>query len=338
MAIDPAMTPETLRNTQTRRYAHPVLTPDIIRNFNSMIIRKNQHWFIMLFSWRGSVLPRLLPRLILLLLLSIAIVYWRDTLYAWNLHINPAPFTLFGIALALFLGFRNNASYDRFWEGRKLWGSLLNTSRSLARQAHTLVDQPSYATPFINCLIATAYTLKHQLRLSDPGPDIDRLLTAEMAARLKTIRWKPVYLLKTMGYWVQAKKTAGNIDSIQQQSFDQLLNQLSDIIGGCERIASTPLPYAYNVLLHHTIYIYCLFMPLGLVESLGWMMPVIVVFIAYTYVAIEAIADELEDPFGLSPNDLALDTMCRNLENSLRELDDRPLNPAPPVGDPYQIT
>jgi len=294
-----------------------------------MIIRKKEHWFLMLFIWRGSVLPRLLPRLVLLLIVAIAVVCYEPTLAKWDIHMNPAPFTLFGIALALFLGFRNSASYERFWEARRLWGGLLNTGRSLTRQAHTLVDQPSQPTPFVNCLIALAFSLKHQLRQTDPDEDLDRLLPATLASRAKAARWKPVFLLKTLGYWVQSVKQCGNIDSIRQQSFDQQLNQLSDIIGGCERIASTPLPYSYSVLLHRTVYVYCFMLPFGLVESLGWMTPIVVTFIAYTYVALEAIADELEDPFGTAPNDLALDAMCRNLENSLLEMDERPTNQSP---------
>lgn len=300
-----------------------------------MIIRKKEHWFMMLLIWRGSVLPKLLPRLTVLLLISIAVVYYRDTLDRWGLHLNPAPFTLFGIALALFLGFRNSASYDRFWEGRKLWGSLLNTSRNLARQAHTLVDQPSYATPFINCLIATAYALKHQLRDTSPDADLDRLLPADLAERMKAARWKPISLVKTMSFWVQSVKQCGNIDTIRQQAFDQNLCQLTDIIGGCERIASTPLPYSYAVLLHRTVYVYCFLLPLGLVDSLGWMTPIIVVFIAYTYTALEAIADELEEPFGPAPNDLALDTICHTIENTLLETDGRPLNPDLAVSSYY---
>ena len=303
-----------------------------------MIIRKKQNWFLMLFVWRGSVLPKVFPRLILLLLLSMAEVYYHDTLTRWNLRLNPAPFTLFGIALAIFLGFRNSASYERFWEGRKLWGALVNTTRSLARQAHTLVNQPSYPTPFINCLIALPYTLKHQLRNTDATSDIDRLLPAGLAARAKAARWKPVFLLKVMGYWIQSVRQSGHIDSIQQQSFDHLLNQLSDIVGGCERIENTPLPYSYSVTLHRIVYIYCFLLPLGLVESLGWVTPLIVVFIAYTYVALEAIAEELEKPFGMDPNDLALDTMCRTIENSLLELDDRPLNSDAPGNDLYYLT
>jgi putative membrane protein len=85
-----------------------------------MIIRKKEHWFKMLLVWRGSVLPKLLPQLLLLLAWSVAVAVFRDTIFHYNLHLNPAPFTLFGIALALFLGFRNNAGYERFREGRKI--------------------------------------------------------------------------------------------------------------------------------------------------------------------------------------------------------------------------
>jgi len=139
-----------------------------------------------------------------------------------------------------------------------------------------------------------------------------------------------------MGYWVQSVKQSDHIDSIQQQSFDQLLNQLSDIVGGCERIANTPLPYSYSVTLHRIVYIYCFSCP-RLVESLGWMTPLIVVFIAYTYVALEAIAEELEKPFAWTQRP-GLDTMCRTIENSLLELDDRPLNPDPSPNDLYYLT
>jgi putative membrane protein len=324
-----------------------------------MIIRPKEHWVKMLFIWRGSVLPRILPRLLVLLAISIAIVYCKDTLFKYNVRLNPAPFTLFGIALALFLGFRNNASYDRFWEGRKLWGALLNTTRSLARQVHTLVapgdptdaahptdpDTPAPTTAqkrslFVNYLIAFAYSLKHQLRQTDPAADLDRLLPADVSARVLALRFKPVRLLKEMGDWIRAARTHGTIDSIQQLALDANLTNLTDILGGCERISNTPLPYSYSVLLHRTVYVYCFLLPLGLVDSLGWMTPIIVVFIAYTYVALEAIADELEEPFGLHPNDLALDTMCRSIENSLLELDGRPLrpDPLPTLTDQYYLT
>lgn len=104
-----------------------------------MIIRPHLHWFRMLLAWRGSVLPQLLPRLFLIFAISIVAVAAHDHLLPISLNLNTtAPFSLIGIALAVFLGFRNNASYDRWWEARKLWGQLLNDARSLARQALTL--------------------------------------------------------------------------------------------------------------------------------------------------------------------------------------------------------
>ena len=106
-----------------------------------MIIRKKEHWFRMLFVWHGSVLPALLPRLGLLLILSLFVSYFHGMIFSFKVPLNPVPLTLFGFVLALFLGFRNNASYDRFWEGRKLWGALLNTSRALTRQAMALHNQ-----------------------------------------------------------------------------------------------------------------------------------------------------------------------------------------------------
>ncbi len=310
-----------------------------------MIIRKKQHWFRMLLVWKGSVLPKLLPQLLLLLLWSVAVVVFKDAIFHYNLHLNPAPFTLFGIALALFLGFRNNASYDRFWEGRKLWGSLLNTSRALARQAITLVDDPDDPTTpttraepaaatsrtlFINQAIALAYTLKHQLRKTDGTADLARLLPPATAARIGAARFPAAAVIKEMGIWTQQARRQNRLDSVRQSAIDTNLNELATIVGGCERISNTPLPYSYSVLIHRTVYIYCFLLPLGLLDSLGWMVPPIVVFIAYTYTALEAIADELEEPFGMAPNDLALDTMCRSIENALLEMDDRPLRSDPP--------
>lgn len=289
-----------------------------------MITKKKTNWFQMLFEWKGSVLPQLLPRLSILFVFSVLIVYFREFLLRHHIHINPAIFTLFGIALAIFLGFRNTVSYDRFWEGRKLWGALLNDTRSLSRQAHTLIQGNDYKqqqTLFTNYLIAFVYALKHQLRHSNPDADMERLLPAAFAEQLKERIFKPVIIMKEIGSWVGNARAEGRIDTIAQVAFDENLNKLSDIVGGCERIASTPIPYTYSVLLHRTVYIYCFMLPFGFVDSLGWIAPFIIVFIAYTFVALEAIADELEDPFGVEPNDLALDTMSEMIERTLKELD-----------------
>ena len=287
-----------------------------------MIIRKKENWFRMLFVWHGSVLPQVLPRLILLTVLSIAVVYFHGTLLSYKVPLNPAPFTLFGFVLALFLGFRNSASYDRFWEGRILWGSLLNVSRSLTRQVLTLnrnIDRESIKE-FINLLSAFVYALNHQLRRTDSSDDLkDKLSIADYQLIINS-KYKPALILNLIGDWVGKQKLKGNLDSIQQASIDQNLNTLSDVLGGCERIVSTPIPYSYQVLLHRTIYIYCFLLPFGLVDSLSWFTPFIVAFIAYTFVAFEAIADEIEEPFGQEANDLALNSMSIMIEESIKEL------------------
>jgi len=287
----------------------------------------------MLFIWQGSVLPKILPRLLGLLFLSVIIVAFKGKFFHYKIPLNPAPFTLFGIALALFLGFRNNASYERFWEARKLWGALLNDTRSLARQALTLsgyAPESEEVISFINYLIAFTFALKHQLRHTDPTADLQKRLPDALCHELKTTIYKPIRLMKEMAIWLQK----ANTHAILRAAFDQNLDKLSDIVGGCERIASTPVPYTYRVLLHRTVYIYCFLLPFGFVDSLGWFTPLIVVFIAYTFVALEAIADEIEEPFGLEANDLALNTMSLMIETTLCEMANMPL-PEQPLKESY---
>ncbi|HVU58881.1 MAG TPA: bestrophin family ion channel, partial [Puia sp.] len=282
-----------------------------------MIIRKKEHWFRMLFIWQGSVLPGLLPRLLLLFLVSFAVVYAHGTIFSFKVPLNPTPLTLFGFVLALFLGFRNSASYDRYWEGRKLWGALLNTNRSLVRQSVTLQNGTAdlrRTESFVRLLNAFPYALKHQLRGSDPAADLEERLDKEQFSEVIRAKYKPVILLNLMAKWVARQRMDGRIDAIQQARFDENFDKLSDVAGGCERIVTTPIPYSYRVLLHRTVYIYCFLLPFGLVDSLGWLTPFIVVFIAYTFVAFEAIADEIEEPFGMEPNDLALTQICHMIE------------------------
>lgn len=287
-----------------------------------MIIREKSNWFSMLFVWKGSVLPVILPRLLVLLVLSIGVVWSNGQLYHFKIALNPAPFTLIGLALALFLGFRNSASYDRFWEGRKLWGALVIDTRSLARQAATISgysESSAEVKEFVHLLIAFSYAMKHQLRNTDPAEDLQRLLPPQLAEAVYAGRFRPVLLLKEIGRWINRAREEGRIDPIILTAFDRNIDNLSGILGGCERIANTPIPFAYNVLLHRTVYIYCLLLPFGLVDNIGWMTPVIAVFIGYTFIALDAIITEIEEPFGVEPNDLALNAICRTIEASLQE-------------------
>jgi len=169
-------------------------------------------------------------------------------------------------------------------------------------------------------LTAFAYALKHQLRGTDPRADLKRRLNEMHFNFIEPAKFKPVMIMKLMAQWVTNRRNAGNIDAIQQMRFDENLDKLAEIVGGCERIISTPIPYSYRVLLHRTVYLYCFLLPFGLVDSLHWLTPFIVAFIAYTFVAFEAIADEIEQPFGTEDNDLALNSMCQMIETTLLEM------------------
>lgn len=293
-----------------------------------MIIRKKHNWFLMLFVWQGSVLKDILPRLLFLFVLSILVLIFKGQIFNYKIPLNPAPFTLVGIALAIFLGFCNSTAYDRYWEGRKLWGALLIDCRSLTRQAISLTGLPTDSVDvrkFTSLLVALSHSLRHQLRGSDSSMEMARLLPQDLAKELSRTRYQPVLLLTEMGVWVKKMVNEGKLDSITQTAIDQNLDKVSGIVGGCERIASNPIPYAYSVLLHRTVYVYCLLLPFGLVDSTGWMMPVLVLFISYTFIALEAIVREIEDPFGTEPNDLPLTTICETIENSLLEMTGQPL-------------
>ncbi|OLL33090.1 hypothetical protein BTH42_03885 [Burkholderia sp. SRS-W-2-2016] len=307
-----------------------------------MIIRPHLHWFRMLLAWRGSVLPQLLPRLSLIFCIAIVALAAHDHLLPVNLNLNTtAPFSLIGIALAVFLGFRNNASYDRWWEARKLWGQLLNESRSLTRQALTLPGRElpkEELAEFLALLSALPHALRHQLRKTDPREDLAAHLPAALFERVNAARYKPATLMLCLGEWVQRQARAGALDSFGVLAFDRNLNGLSDVIGGCERIASTPLPFAYSVMIHRTVYFFCASLPFGLVDSIGVFTPVFAVFVAYTFMAHEAIASQLEEPFGTDDNDLALSTMSAVIEDAMRDLRGEPALAMPqPREESYQL-
>lgn len=297
-----------------------------------MIVRPKQHWLRFVFVWHGSVLHQILTRLLLIGLVGVVAVLGMPQFAAWGLHMSTAPFSLIGIALAIFLGFRNSASYDRFWEARKLWGMLLVASRSLLRQGQTLARHAP-GEPAVRQLaalqIAFACQLRHQLRRTSSKADLGRLLPPELADRVGRAEYACVMLLREMGRWVQAQQAAGRLSDAGVRAMDSTLNELTAYHGGCERLANTPIPYAYSVLLHRTVYIYCTLLPFSLVDAVGVFTPLISVFISYAFMALDAIASELEEPFGTEPNDLALDAMCITVERSLLEMNDAADLPAP---------
>ncbi|GAB3628917.1 hypothetical protein PTE30175_00518 [Pandoraea terrae] len=290
-----------------------------------MIVRPRENWFRMLFVWRGSVLRAIVPQLFFLSVVSGLAVLSHGRILGEKIPLNTAPFTLFGVALTIFLAFRNTASYERFNEARHLWGSVLIASRSLAAQMLCYIEDSANTdrVELVRTVIAFAYALKHQLRKTDPTGDLVRLIGNEATGVLRTKCYKPIALLKDIRNKLARLQRQQAVTDTKLWMFDAQINELEKTVGGCERIASTPIPFAYSVLLHRTVYAYCIMLPFGLVDSTELFTPIVSVFVAYTLIALEAIANEVSEPFSTAPNALALDAIARNIERSLLELCDR---------------
>ena len=284
-----------------------------------MIVRPRPHWLRLLFVWRGSILSQILPQLALTLALAIVVTLLHGQVLRWKVPMNFVPFSLIGLTLAIFLGFRNSTSYGRWWEARMLWGALLIDCRAAVRQALTLAEGSGEARVLALRLIALVHALRHQLRGSDPAADLARLLPADEAQRVLAARYRPAMLLLMAGEWLRDLRAQGRAEAAIVPALEGPLDRIGAAIGGCERLANTPIPFTYGVIIHRTIYLYCLLLPFGLVDAIGPMTPVIVVLVAYTFFALEALGSEIEEPFGEAPNDLALEAICWSIETSVRE-------------------
>lgn len=287
-----------------------------------MIVRSRTHWLRMLFIWDGSVLKTIVPQLLLILAISTLAVATGGRVLGAKIPLDTAPFPLVGVSLAIFLGFRNNAAYARYVEARAIWGRILIAARTLMSQSlHYLpAEDDGFARGlFMRRLIAFVYALTHQLRDTDPAPDLARYLDAEELDRLRGMDYIPVALLDRLRSMLARAVRQRHGPEPLLWMLDKQVGELAAAVGGCERISNTPIPYPYGVLVHRTVYLYCFMLPFGLVDAIGYATPLISVFVAYTLFALEAIAQEISEPFGTDPNCLALYAMTRNIERSLME-------------------
>lgn len=294
-----------------------------------MIVRPRPHWIRLLFVRRGSLLHRIAGQQLFIFTLSCAIVMAHGEFFDWKVTLTSGPFSLMGVALAIFLGFRINASYDRYWEARKQWGTVLVEARNLSRQALSLIAPGQDVRPFVLGLIGFACTMRNQLRGRPCTTDTQSLLSEPLRERLTGARSAPTLVLLWLGGWLQERRAARQLEPMLAHKMEMSLDGLSAALGSCERIANTPLPFTYSVILHRSSYLYCMLLPFGLVDTIGLMTPLVVSFVSYTFFALEALSDEIEEPFGMAPNDLALDAIVAGIDASLREmLGDAP-RPAP---------
>ncbi|AHJ62911.1 putative membrane spanning protein [Granulibacter bethesdensis] len=284
------------------------------------MIVKQPNRALMLFTLRGSVLPVILPKVSLIMAISTAL--------AIVLHAHPhtypefssVPFTLFGLALSIFLGFRNNACYDRWWEGRKLWGAVVVEMRTLARDVIAFLPAAHPGrTHVLNQCIAYAYLLKARLRDEEGLDEAGGYLSAQEHTTLLPMRNRPEAILRSIMEDVAEWGRQGLLSDITKMTLETRLHAIGAAQGGCERIVSTSTPFAYTLLLHRTAWIFCLLLPFGFVSTLGFATPLLTGVLAYTFFGLDALSDELEQPFGLHQNDLPLNAIVRGIEIDLLE-------------------
>ena len=275
----------------------------------------------MLFVMQGSYFKRLIVPQVLLFIFSFLIYFYQTHIATEPVPLNPSVFAILGISLAIFHGFCNNAAYDRFWEGRKLWGTLVWLSRNIARQVMTLPNvSMAEKQAFIRHQIAFVHSLRQQLRAEDNTANLQRLLTVEEQQAVVGQNFIALRLTQIMGQMLANWQAEQKIDVWQWQSLDNTLGEIAHIQAGCERINNTPIPYAYFVLLHRTVYLYCFMLPFGLGNAIGWVTPFVVSFVGYTFMALNEIVDEISEPFGTGENELPLGMMCDTIETQLAML------------------
>ncbi|MBW4442194.1 MAG: hypothetical protein KME10_13345 [Plectolyngbya sp. WJT66-NPBG17] len=291
---------------------------------------EKRRWLQTALQIKGSVVPQVLPRSLFCgvfgLLITIAFVHGHPVSMPALASLIP------NIVLGLLLVFRTNTAYDRFWEGRKAWGKLVNDTRNLARQIWVAISEVTERdradkVEALHLLVAFSVAMKCHLRQEPLGSEIKSLIQPDHFARLQGVQNSPLRVAFWIGDYLQLQHQRDRIKIHQLTEMQNLLNGLVDCLGACERILKTPMPIAYAIHLKQLILLYCLSLPFQMVENLGWWTPPVVVLISFTLFGIEAIGIEIENPFGRDPNDLPLDAICETMLKNIRDLTElRPSN------------
>jgi putative membrane protein len=220
-----------------------------------------------------------------------------------------------GLILGTLLVFRTNTSYDRWWEGRKLWGQLVNDSRNLAIKVETCVRADAADVQRLGrWLVNFAYALKAHLRgnahLSD-FPDFS------LSPGEKQPRHVPAYIAARIYEQFESWRQNDQLGGFELLFLDQHAASLMNICGACERIQKSPISLSYRWFIRQSIAIYLITLPWGLMEGFGWWTVPAVAMLGYFMAGVEAIAEQIEDPFGVSKDDLMLDDLCETIKQSV---------------------
>ena len=278
-------------------------------------------WFKHIISFNHSdTINKLWKELIALGIFTLGIAY-IEIKYIGNtekLSELMQVYSLIGFVLSLLLVFRTNTAYDRWWEGRKKWGELVNNSRNLAIKISALTDDPEIRAYFKRMISNYVFAMKEHLREGVKLEELD--LTEEEKIELSQFDHKPNYIAQKMYAKLHDMKQSGKLTEENYIVIDVNLKTFSDIIGACERIKNTPIPYSYSMFLKKFIFIYVTTLPLAFVNTFGYYSSLVSIFVFYVLVSMEILAEEIEDPFGKDDNDLPTDDLCQKIKANVSEV------------------
>lgn len=293
-----------------------------------MISYNPKDWFTFIFRFhKADTFRQLLPLILAICLYSgiiafLELEYWKlsEESYVRNI---PVMHTLLGFAISMLLVFRTNTAYDRWWEGRKLWGSLVNNSRNLAMKlASILPKEDTEQRSFFRKIIpAYAYALHNHLHKEKTR--VELFEEEEHKHVFKQIDQKkhvPNQLALLMYRHIQALQKENKISGEQLLFLNAELQSFTDICGACERIKNTPIPFSYSVFIKKFIFFYIMTLPFGYVFQLGFYIIPVVAFVFYVLASLELIAEEIEDPFGGDANDVPTELLSQNIQRHIAEI------------------
>ncbi len=286
-----------------------------------MIKYNPKTWFRHIFAFHKSDTFYLLwKELIFIGLLTFGFVYVEMHFFGHIAFLSDlmSVYSLIGFVLSLLLVFRTNTAYDRWWEGRKQWGNLVNNTRNLAIKIGSLTTDKEDENYFARMIPNYAIAMKEQLRDGVILEEMD--LTADEIIAIQKVNHKTSFIAKLMYERLHQMKKRGVITQEEYLALDYNLRSFSEITGACERIKGTPIPYSYSMFLKKFIFIYVTTVPLAFIDTFGYYSSLVAIFIFYVLVSIEILAEEIEDPFGKDDNDLPTDEICFKIKANVKEI------------------
>lgn len=286
-----------------------------------MINYNPKSWIKLIFAFEKSDTFRMLWKEIVYIGLFTLLIAFVELRYFPNAIILKeliAVYSLIGFVISLLLVFRTNTAYDRWWEGRKKLGELVNNTRNIAMKLSAILPDATDRSYFKRMIPNFAYAAKEHLR---EGVDMNELqLTEQELEILRDKEHIPLAISEQMYSKLITLKREGKYSEVEFLALDQNMNSLMDIVGACERIKNTPIPYSYSLFIKKFIFIYVTTLPLAFVTQFGYFSALIATFVFYILVSMEVLAEEIEEPFGRDDNDLPMENLCEKIKKNSEEL------------------